>query len=165
MYGMYDGWTAPHLDEGAKIQVTDESSKITVNCVLEPGAKIPEYAHSNDTGADLFANEDVAIKPNQIMAVPTGVKVSLPQGYGGFILEKSGLALKGVQVMGGVIDSGYRGEIKVIIRNIHEHWLFLQKGQKVAQLEVRPVLQANFVTVDSLDQTARSEGGFGSTGL
>src|SRR6266498_1138603 len=142
--------------------MTETNNKApTVNLILEVGAKIPEYAHSNDIGADLFAYEDSALKRGEIKAIYTGIKIALPTGWGGFILEKSGLALKGVQVMGGVIDTGYRGEIKVILRNVSDGYFFIKKGMKIAQLEIRPVYQATFIEVAELDVTARNESGFG----
>lgn len=133
--------------------------------LFKPYAKRPEYAFDSDTGADLFACEDVTIWPKTIQLVSTGIKMQFPEGWAGFILEKSGLALKkGVQIMGGVIDSSYRGEVNVMIRNTTDQLISFDRGDKIAQIEIRPVHQANFETVGQVSDTARSTGGFGSTG-
>ena len=132
--------------------------------LFKANARLPEYAYPSDTGADLFACEDVEIWPHQIKLVSTGIKMQFPEGWAGFILEKSGLALKrGVQIMGGVIDSSYRGEVNVLIRNTTPEIMRFQTGDKVAQIEIRPVYQAWF-SIGEVNDTARSASGFGSTG-
>lgn len=133
--------------------------------LFKPNARLPEYAYDSDTGADLFACEFTTIKPNETKLVSTGIKMQFPAEWAGFILEKSGLALKkGVQIMGGVIDTSYRGEVNVIVRNVSTETVFFYQGDKVAQIEIRPVHQADFQTVGEVNDTARSASGFGSTG-
>lgn len=141
----------------------NQSWNPVVGVVLSDDATMPEYAHDGDTGADLFSSEDVWLWDNETKLIGTGVRLALPEGWGGFILEKSGLALKGIQVMGGVIDSGYRGEVKVILRNLGMK-KYITKGMKIAQIEIRPVYQARFARVEAIDVTSRNDGGFGSTG-
>jgi dUTP pyrophosphatase len=145
------------------MEITTEQP--VVECTLEDTAQVPHYAHDNDTGADLFSSEDTHIKMNETKLVHTGLRIALPKGWGAFVLEKSGLALKGVQIMGGVIDEGYRGEIGVLIRNLSDQYIMIARGTKIAQLEVRPVYQAKFVVVENLDETERNEKGYGSTGV
>jgi dUTP pyrophosphatase len=133
--------------------------------VFKPYARIPEYAFRTDTGADLFCCEDVSIAPHEIKLVSTGIKMEFDEGWAGFILEKSGLALKkGVQIMGGVIDSSYRGEVNVMVKNNSFETISFQRGDKVAQIEIRPVHQALFQVVRKVNDSDRGEKGFGSTG-
>lgn len=133
--------------------------------LFKPNAKAPKYAYDTDTGADLFACESAFIGPGQTQLVSTGVRMEFPIGWAGFILEKSGLALNhGVQTMGGVIDSTYRGEVNVIIHNNSTVPINFVTGDKVAQIEVRRVNQAKFVIVEQVGDTERSANGFGSTG-
>lgn len=133
--------------------------------LFKPNARLPEYAYPSDTGADLFSSEWVLIPAGKTQKVSTGVKMQFQEGWAGFILEKSGLALKkGVQIMGGVIDSSYRGEINVVVHNLSERLITFEPGDKVAQIEIRPVEQADFLAVDRVNDTERNENGFGSTG-
>jgi dUTP pyrophosphatase len=134
---------------------------------LDPEAKLPQYAHSTDSGADLYASEDVDIRPGDYYPVKTGVKVCLPQGYEGQVRSKSGLAAKhGVHVLNspGTIDNGYRGEIFVILINHGNQTFAVRKGDKVAQFIVSPYAQATFTQTESLPDSERGEGRFGSTG-
>jgi deoxyuridine 5''-triphosphate nucleotidohydrolase (dut) len=134
--------------------------------LFKPNAKIPSYAYDTDSGADLFSCEAIKIFPGETRIVSTGVKMEFPDGWAGRILEKSGLALKqSVQIMGGVIDSSYRGEVNVIIHNAsNTAILSFEVGDKVAQIEIYPVHQAKFEIVENVGDTERSANGFGSTG-
>ena len=133
--------------------------------LFKPNARMPEYAYETDTGADLFCCESTYIPTGQTKLVSTGVKMEFPEGWAGFILEKSGLALKkGVQIMGGVIDSSYRGEVNVMVHNLSKNTIYFERGDKVAQIEIRPVHQARFTVVEQVSDTERSANGFGSTG-
>lgn len=136
---------------------------------LEPGAIKPEYAHATDAGMDLFSNtDDVVLGPGARALIPTGVSVAVPIGFVGLIMDKSGLALKqGLSVLGGVIDSGYRGEINVILLNTSAETITIQAKQKVAQMLIQPVHQATIYEVDELPEAGdmRGKGGFGSTGV
>src|SRR4051794_4991625 len=129
---------------------------------------MPSYAHPGDAGADLVAAVDVELAPGQRAVVPTGVAIALPEGYAGFVHPRSGLAARaglGLVNAPGTIDAGYRGEIKVILVNHdREVPIRLQRGDRIAQLVVQRVEQAAFTEVETLPESVRAEGGFGSTG-
>lgn len=134
---------------------------------LDMGAKLPEYAHDTDSGADLFSNEGHFISPGETQTVDTGLSIELPEGYEGQVRSKSGLAAKhGIHVLNspGTIDCGYRGKVKVILHNTGKETFHVRVGDKVAQLIIAPYRQANFHTVYYLSSTNRGENGFGSTG-
>lgn len=135
---------------------------------LDPGLPLPAYAHLGDAGADLYAAEDVRIAPGARAMVPTGLAIALPRGYVGLIHPRSGLAHRfGLTVLNapGTVDADYRGEIKVVLINhdLHETAL-LRRGDRIAQLVVQRVERVRFHEVDSLDDTERGVGGYGSTG-
>jgi len=133
---------------------------------INPGAKLPAYSHPGDAGMDLFAAEDVVLGPAEVKAVPTGVKMAIPEGHVGLIWDKSGVSLQGVHRLAGVVDAGYRGEVKVVMVNLGKKPYFFKQGQKVAQMLIQPVVPVEVVDVgqDELENTSRGEGGFGSTG-
>jgi dUTP pyrophosphatase len=135
---------------------------------LDAGAAVPAYAHADDAGADLCAAEDVVLEPFARHAVRTGLAIALPEGYAAFVHPRSGLAAKhGVTVANapGTIDAGYRGEIKVALVNLDPHTAHhITAGDRIAQLVVQEVAHAEFSVVESLDETQRGSGGFGSTG-
>ncbi|MBN1503177.1 dUTP diphosphatase [Candidatus Woesearchaeota archaeon] len=125
----------------------------------------PTYAHPGDAGLDIRAAQDLVIKPSDFNTVKTGLKMSVPEGYVGLIWDKSGYASKhGIHVLAGVIDSGYRGEICVVLKNLGTTDFKVQKNMKIAQLLIQPIVTAKVKLVESLDETQRNEGGFGSTG-
>lgn len=127
----------------------------------------PERAHSGDAGLDLRATVSTQLAPNGRRAIGTGVTVSVPDGYVGLVCPRSGLALNdGVTVANspGIVDSGYRGEIKVILHNTLASSYTVGQGDKIAQLVIVPVCLAATEVVDHLDETARGGSGFGSTG-
>ena len=129
----------------------------------------PTYAHPGDAGADLASAESVVIKAAGGRAlVATGMRIAIPEGYAGFVLPRSGLALKhGVTCLNtpGLIDSGYRGEVKVLLVNTDPTEDFkVEIGDRIAQLVIQQVEQAAFESVDELDDHVRGDGGFGSTG-
>jgi dUTP pyrophosphatase len=128
----------------------------------------PSYAHPGDAGADLVAAVDVELAPGERAVVPTGVAIALPDGYAAFVHPRSGLAARhGLSLVNapGTIDAGYRGEIKVIVVNLDpQQPIRLRRGDRLAQLVVQRVERADFVEVDELPESARAEGGFGSTG-
>ena len=133
---------------------------------LTPDAKLPKKAHDSDAGFDLFALDSVDIGRGVRGLIDTGVSMAIPDGYCGIIKEKSGLAWKhGIIIMGGVIDSSYRGNIKVIMLNANQDTFSVKGGDKIAQLLILPVPNFNVEEVDSLDDTIRGSGGFGSTGI
>jgi dUTP pyrophosphatase len=133
---------------------------------INPGVKLPVYGHPGDAGMDLFAAEEVVLGAGEVKAVPTGVKMAIPGGYVGLIWDKSGVSLQGVHRLAGVVDAGYRGEVKVVMVNLGKKAYVFKIGQKVAQMLIQPVQAVEVVDVgeDELDETSRGEGGFGSTG-
>ena len=132
---------------------------------LDSGAVLPSYANSGDAGIDFYANEAVTINPGERKIVKTGIALAIPPGYVGLIWDKSGISSKyGLKVMGGVIDSGYRGEIQVIIINLSNEAYNIDKGKKIAQMLIQPIERKKIIEVDKLDDTERSSAGFGSTG-
>jgi dUTP pyrophosphatase len=136
---------------------------------LDPGLPPPAYAHEGDAGMDLYAAADVTLQPFERALVPTGIAVAIPEGYAGFVQPRSGLAIKrGLSLVNtpGLIDSHYRGEIKVIAINLDATLpIHIERGEKVAQFVIQAVEKALLEEVDQLDVTVRGEGGFGSTGV
>jgi dUTP pyrophosphatase len=125
----------------------------------------PHYAVEGDAGIDLRAAEELTIAPGETKTVPTGVKMAIPAGYVGLVWDKSGHASKSsIKTMAGVIDSGYRGEIKIVMINLGKADFKITKDMKVAQILFQPVARATLNIKESLDESSRGEGGFGSTG-
>ena len=135
-----------------------------IDCQLQPGAHLPHRAHPSDAGADLFAFESYEIYPGEQKLVDTGVAVKIPRGSAGFIFNRSSQGKKGITIPHsvGVIDSDYRGNLKVLLKNISEDPYLIQEGDRIAQLVIQPVQLVDFV--DSWNDTKRGTGGFGSTG-
>lgn len=136
---------------------------------LDPDLPAPRYARSGDAGADLRARIDVTLAPGGGRAlVPTGVAIALPPGTAGFVQPRSGLALHhGVTCLNspGLIDCGYRDELKVVLVNLDPTEPFeVRRGDRIAQLVIQRIEQADFVVVDELPESDRGVGGFGSTG-
>nr|WP_255498861.1 MULTISPECIES: dUTP diphosphatase [unclassified Leucobacter] len=133
------------------------------------GDSAPTYAHHDDAGADMRASESLVIGPGERAMVGTGVSIALPEGYAAFVVPRSGLAAKhGITVVNspGTIDAGYRGEIKVVLLNTDKDKPFeVVAGDRIAQLIVMPVSKAVFTPVSELSESARGDGGFGSTGV
>jgi dUTP pyrophosphatase len=133
------------------------------------GLPLPAYATEGAAGMDVVAAVDLPLMlaPGARMAVPTGLAMAIPHGFEVQVRPRSGLALKhGLTVANapGTIDSDYRGEVKVLLINLGSEPVLIERGQRIAQLVVAPVTRAALMVVDSLDATARGEGGFGSTG-
>jgi dUTP pyrophosphatase len=135
---------------------------------LDPSLPLPSYAHEGDAGLDLYAAASVDIPPGQRLLIPTGVALSIPEGYAGFVQPRSGLALRsGLSLVNtpGLIDSHYRGEIKIVAINLDPlTTISICRGDKIAQLVIQRVERVEIAEVDELDATVRGEGGFGSTG-
>jgi dUTP pyrophosphatase len=135
---------------------------------LDPTIPLPDYATTGDAGLDLRAAEDVTLKPGERAAVGTGISVAIPDGFAGFVHARSGRALRdGLALVNapGLIDSGYRGEVKVLIVNLDSFAaLEIHRGEKIAQLVVQPVAQVQLEEVGELPASERGAGGFGSTG-
>lgn len=135
--------------------------------LLHPAARLPEQAHRGDAGADLFSVEEVVIPPGERRDVGTGLALAIPWGHAGFVQPRSGLAFKhGIMVVNspGLIDAGYRGEVRVSLYNSGKEPFVVRVGERIAQLVVQKVEEAEFVAAAELPETARGEGGFGSSG-
>ena len=143
---------------------------VNIKCVASNGATIPEYKTKGAAGADLCAllNEPLIIPAGKFAMVPTGLFFEIPEGYEVQVRPRSGLAAKnGVTVLNtpGTIDSDYRGEIKVILINLSDADFTINSGDRIAQMIIAPVTQAKFTITESLSETERGTGGFGSTGV
>jgi dUTP pyrophosphatase len=135
---------------------------------LDPELPAPSYAHDGDAGADLVTAIDLVLEPGERAVVPTGTAIALPPGYAAFVHPRSGLAARcGMALVNapGTIDSGYRGEIQVIVVNLDPVTAVrLSRGDRLAQLVIQRVERAHFVEVGELPDSVRADGGFGSTG-
>lgn len=162
----------------------------TIPTVLKDGTELISYAHDGDAGLDLCATEDVTLMPQEWQMVGSGVSMAIPKGFVGLVVPRSGMGCKGLVLkhVVGVIDAGYRGEIKVPLLNNNpthkwkhlkggvcyrlfggtkepEGTIHVNKGDRVAQLLIIPIAQASLVQVDTLDETERDTGSFGSSGV
>ena len=140
-----------------------------IECLVNPNAKLPERAHSTDAGADLFAwfegdTQECEIFPGDQKMIDTGIAVKIPAGYAGFVYNRSSQGKKGISIPHsvGIIDSDYRGTIKVILKNLGEDPYKIKQGDRIAQLVIQKVELATFS--DIWNDTQRGTGGFGSTG-
>lgn len=141
---------------------------IELPIMLEEGAQVPTYAHDSDAAADMYAFEDITIQPHTHgTPVKTGVHIQLPEGWVAFVLPRSSMGAKTPLRLSnsvGVIDSGYRGEVRAIYDNISDDPYEIHKGDRIAQMLVMPSYRFKANVVDSLTDSDRGEGGFGSTG-
>ncbi len=135
-----------------------------LECQLKPGAQLPYRAHPTDAGADLMSNEDLEIYPNEQKLVDTGIAIKIPQGFAGFVYNRSSQGKKGITIPHsvGVIDSGYRDTIKVLLKNIGDDPYKITAGDRIAQLVIQKVELVGFK--DIWNDSTRGTGGFGSTG-
>lgn len=137
--------------------------------ILSRDARIPHMAYNGDAGVDLRSVERIVLEPQERAMVATGLAIALPEGYAGFVLPRSGLAAKhGISIVNapGLIDSNYRGELKVILLNTDPDKSFtIEIGDRIAQLIVMPVPTINFEQVEELTESQRGESGFGSSGI
>ena len=135
---------------------------------LDTGLPLPSYAHPGDAGLDLLSTQDCEIAPGARTLIATGIAVAIPEGYAGFVQPRSGRALRdGLSFANtpGLIDAHYRGEIKVVAINLDaETPIHISRGDKIAQLVIERIERVELAEVDDLGDTARGEGGFGSTG-
>lgn len=137
---------------------------------LQEGAQIPSYQTAGAAGMDLHANNSspITLHPGQRAAIPTGLRMTIPQGYEGQVRPRSGLALKhGVTVINspGTIDADFRGEVKILLINLGSQPFIVEKGDRIAQLIVSPCVRAEISVVSEMPATERGESGFGSTGV
>lgn len=139
-----------------------------LNVKIEDGVEPPRYAHDGDAGLDLRISREVTLEPGGRTLVGTGISVEIPPGCVGLVFPRSGLAAKrGITLSNavGVIDSGYRGEIRVALLNVSNETVTLEAGTRVAQMVVMPFVPCEVIAVDELGDTERGEDGFGSTGV
>jgi dUTP pyrophosphatase len=149
-------------------EMVEQEMRVELLVTVEGDGQVPGYATDEAAGMDLRSTHDVTLEPLQRMLVKTGLKMAIPKGFEGQVRPRSGLALKqGITCLNspGTIDSDYRGEVGVILINLSDSVVQLAKGERIAQLVICPVARATVQVVDSLDETERGEGGFGSTGL
>lgn len=146
------------------------SPRIRVQRLL-PNAQVPKYAHAGDYGdlaADLYAAEPHTLapagQPGSTGLVRTGLAFEFPSTHGALVEDRSGLAVKGITTLAGVIDPGYRGELKVVVSNLSAQPFVIEEGHRVAQLRIVERIQALFEETSCIDETTRGAGGFGSTG-
>ena len=144
-------------------------TNVEIKCVCKNGAKLPQYQTKGAAGADLhaFIEETIILKPMERKAIPTGVFIEIPDGFEVQVRPRSGLALKnGITCLNspGTVDSDYRGELKVILINLGSEDFEIKNDDRIAQMIVSPVIQAEYKIVETLSNTERAEGGFGSTG-
>jgi dUTP pyrophosphatase len=145
--------------------MADTGSPLDLPVLLGDGAALPEYGSAAAAGADLRASEALVIGPGARAAVPTGLRLAIPRGHVGLVWPRSGIAVRhGIDTLAGVVDSDYRGEVKVVLVNHGDEPFEVAAGDRVAQLLVQRVERAAFRAVSTVEGTARGEGGFGSTG-
>ena len=158
--------------EELEILFSDQSlSKLELNYTNDSDNEQPEYAYESDSGFDLRSTEELWVQANDRRLIPTGLRFDIPEGYEIQVRSKSGLALKqGLMVLNspGTVDSGYQGEVKVIMFNTTNERIKIEKGQKIAQAVLCPVVNGkwvNLVKVESIQEKDRNDKGFGSTNL
>lgn len=134
---------------------------------LQPSAQLPKYAHTGpwgDLAADLYACAPATLLPEATLPVGTGIALEFPSEYGALVEDRSGLAVRGVTTLAGVIDPGYRGEIKVVVTNLSKTTVEIAAGDRIAQLRLVQRIEASFEEVAEFEDAPRGLGGFGSTG-
>jgi dUTP pyrophosphatase len=136
--------------------------------LLDETLPLPRYQHEGDAGFDLHSRIDLTLEPGERAVIPTGIGVAIPRGYAGLVLPRSGLAARhGIALVNspGLIDSGYRGEVAVILLNTDKYESFhIKHGDRIAQMVIQKIEEASFLPMPELDETERGAGGFGSTG-
>jgi dUTP pyrophosphatase len=131
---------------------------------VQPEAKLPSRANPGDAGLDLHTIKDAVLEPNVPTRLATGIAAAIPTGHVGLICDRSSMGAKGIRTLGGVVDSGYRGEIQVILINLGKESYQVRHGDKIAQILILPVNLARPIEAAELGSTARAEAGFGSSG-
>ena len=131
---------------------------------LNPEAKLPSYAHPGDVGLDLYSLEEATILPGGHHRFQNGFALEFPEGYAAIVKDKGGISKAGLHTMGGVFDAGFRGEYNVHLVNLGDKPYTVEKGDKVAQLVIVPVAHAKLIETDTLSDSSRGMGQFGSTG-
>ena len=154
------------VDDKAPVQPGEPGYMPAIQCLkLDPKAQLPTRANPFDAGADLYAAESLEILPGESALVTTGIGLKIPRGYAGFVDPRSSMRTRGLTTHGtGIIDSDYRGALKVFIHNMGDDRFVIQQGiTRIGQLTIVPVMLPEFV--DSWNDTTRGTGGFGSTGV
>ena len=136
----------------------------SIKTQLDEGAYLPERAHHTDAGADLKTPKRVVLPPHNYVVIDTGIHVEIPEGYAGHIKSKSGLMVNYGIFTHGLVDCGYSGSIRVALFNFGHEYKMFEPGDKIAQLEIVPVITPKFVQVDKITGGERADNGFGSTG-
>ncbi|OFW63317.1 MAG: deoxyuridine 5'-triphosphate nucleotidohydrolase [Actinobacteria bacterium RBG_16_67_15] len=134
---------------------------------LDPDLPVPSHAHPGDGGVDLYARDGASLAAGERAVIATGIAIAIPHGYAGLVTPRSGLAARhGIGVVNGpgLVDSGYRGELKVILVNHGQETVHIARGERIAQLVVVAVVDQEFEVVEDLPASTRGEGGLGSTG-
>lgn len=142
--------------------------RVSISVQLLDGAMLPAYQSEGAAGMDLCANESFELRPFERRLVGTGIRVAIPDGFEGQVRPRSGLALRhGISMVNtpGTIDSDYRGEVRVLLINLGDAPVAFQRGERVGQLVICPIAKAQLQVVATLEDTARGENGFGSTGV
>jgi len=147
-----------------RIEKQTHAESILKVAKMNEWAKIPTRGHASDAGLDLYSVENYSIYPNEMTTIHTGIKMAIPQGMAGLIWDKSGLAHQGLKTMGGVIDCDYRGEIKVMVKNLSDDIINITRGQKIAQMLIQKIEYPRISEETIEDNTVRGANGFGSTG-
>jgi dUTP pyrophosphatase len=135
---------------------------------IHPSAQLPRYAHPGpygDLAADLYSVSTWTLEPGETVAIPTGLILEFPSTHGALVEDRSGLALRGLTTLAGVIDPGYRGEVRVVLTNLMDYAQVLTAGDRIAQLRIVERIEGTFEEVEAVDETPRNTGGFGSTGV
>jgi dUTP pyrophosphatase len=135
-------------------------------CRISKDIDLPQYTRSSDVAFDLRSAEEKILKPGEKQTIKTGIKLAIPDGHAGLIWDRSGIASKhGIHCLAGVIDSAYRGEIGVVLKNLGESDFLIEKNMRIAQMLIQPVATPKLVEVENLDEdTDRKANGFGSSG-
>jgi len=154
------------LKEQQRMAISSEIGGIEVQ-KLSPNARIPTKATSMDAGFDLYASMVGAtiLAPQEVKLIPTGIAMALPRGYAGLIWDRSSMGVKGIHRFAGVVDAGYRGEIKVCLYNSNDRPYRLNSGDRIAQILIQKVNDFYLREVENLNKTDRGGGGFGSSGI
>ena len=160
--GVRPAWTPPTNDNDMVIKVKKLSST----------AIVPTKSRKSNAGYDLYADENFTLRPEETILISTGIALAIPDGYAGLIWDRSGLGSKGIHRHAGVVDSSYRGEVKVALSNSHsgegsdylDNTYFITKGDRIAQILFQKVPHFELVETEELDDTNRGSSGFGSSG-
>ena len=133
---------------------------------LDKGVELPSYAYEGDAAFDLRSAEDTTISPGQMKIVKTGLAMAIPRGFRGIIKDRSSMAAKNhLETSAGVVDSGYRGEVGIVIRNQGDEDFVVERGMRIAQMKMEQVPEVQIVESENLEESERGSGGFGSSGI